>query len=120
MKNKKKLIAVIVSVAVVLIALIVTVVIVAVRKNRPPALEEVRARFEEVLNASGDGVTLSSLALRVVALCILTEVSAGICRDLGEAGLASKMELCGRAEILLVTLPTLARLLSVATEYLGV
>lgn len=64
--------------------------------------------------------SLSSLALRVVALCILTEVSAGICRDLGEAGLASKMELCGRAEILLVTLPTLARLLSVATEYLGV
>lgn len=54
MKNKKKLIAVIVSVAVVLIALIVTVVVVAVRKNRPPALEEVRDRFEEVLNASGE------------------------------------------------------------------
>ena len=54
MKNKKKLIAVIVSVAVVLIALIVTVVIVAVRKNRPPALEDVRGRFEEVLNASGE------------------------------------------------------------------
>ncbi|MBO5354897.1 MAG: hypothetical protein J6B09_02395 [Clostridia bacterium] len=54
MKNKKKLIAVIVSVALVLIALIVTVVIVAVRKNRPPELEEVRGRFEEVLNASGE------------------------------------------------------------------
>ena len=63
--------------------------------------------------------SLASLSLRIVALCILTEVSAGICRDLGEAGLASKMELCGRAEILLVTLPALARLLSLATEYLG-
>jgi len=54
MKNKKKLIAVIVSAAVVLIALIVTVVVVAVRKNRPPELEEVRGRFEQVLSASGE------------------------------------------------------------------
>ena len=62
--------------------------------------------------------SLTSLALRIVALCILTEVSAGICRDLGENGLAAKMELCGRAEILLVTLPTFLELLSVATGYL--
>lgn len=64
--------------------------------------------------------SLLSLALRIVALCILTEVSAGICRDLGEAGLAAKMELCGRAEILLVTLPTFTRLLSIAIRYLTV
>ena len=54
MKNKKKLITVIVAVALVLIALIVTVVVVAVRKNRPPALEDVRGRFEQVLSASGE------------------------------------------------------------------
>lgn len=64
--------------------------------------------------------SLISLALRIVALCILTEVSAGICRDLGEAGLAAKMELCGRAEILLVTLPTFTRLLTVAVGYLDI
>lgn len=63
--------------------------------------------------------SLLSLSLRIVALCILTEVSAGICRDLGEAGLAARMELCGRAEILLVTLPTFARLLTVAAEYIA-
>lgn len=75
-----------------------------------------------VLTSLSDGepyTTLCSLALRIVALCLLTEVSAGICRDLGEVGLAAKMELCGRAEILLVTLPTLTRLLAVAKEYLG-
>ena len=54
MKNKEKLIAVIVSVAVVLIALIVTVIVVSVRKNRPPALEDVRDRFEQVISASGE------------------------------------------------------------------
>ena len=64
--------------------------------------------------------SLLSLSLRIVALCILTEVSAGICRDLGEAGLAAKMELCGRAEILLVTLPTFTRLLTVAVGYLDI
>ena len=64
--------------------------------------------------------SLLSLALRIVALCILTEVSAGICRDLGEGGLAARMELCGRAEILLVTLPTFTKLLDIAIGYLRV
>ena len=63
--------------------------------------------------------SLLSLALRILALCLLTEVSAGVCRDLGEGGLAAKMELCGRAEILLVTLPTFGKLLSLAVEYIG-
>lgn len=63
--------------------------------------------------------SLLSLSLRILALCLLTEVSAGVCRDLGEGGLAAKMELCGRAEILFVTLPTFGKLLSLAVEYIG-
>ena len=54
MKKKKKLITVIVSAVAVLLAVIAAVVIVAIRKNRPPELETVRGRFEEVLSASGE------------------------------------------------------------------
>ncbi|MBQ8357956.1 MAG: hypothetical protein IJX39_09155 [Clostridia bacterium] len=52
--NKKKLIAVLVSVAVVLVALVTVLIVVTVRNNRPPDLETVRARFEEALSASGE------------------------------------------------------------------
>ena len=60
-----------------------------------------------------------SLCLRVVGLAAVTEVTAGVCRDLGEAGLSAKVEWCGRAEILVVCLPTLSRVLSLATECLS-
>lgn len=59
-----------------------------------------------------------SLCLRVVGLAAVTEVTAGVCRDLGEVGLSTKVEWCGRAEILVVCLPTLSRVLNLATEYL--
>lgn len=60
-----------------------------------------------------------SLSLRVLGLSFLTETTAGICRDLGEGGLATRLEWCGRAEILLVSLPTLTRVLEVAISYLS-
>ncbi len=58
--------------------------------------------------------SLLSLSLRVLGVALLTEVTAGICRDLGEAGLATRLEWCGRAEILVLALPTLHRLLELA------
>ncbi|MBR7095292.1 MAG: hypothetical protein IKC73_03645 [Clostridia bacterium] len=60
-----------------------------------------------------------SLSLRAVGLASVTEITAGICRDLGEGGLATKVEWCGRAEILAVSLPTLRTLLSLASGYLA-
>ena len=60
-----------------------------------------------------------SLSLRVIGLSLLTELSAGVCRDLGEGSLATKLEWCGRAEILVVSLPMLSRLCELALRYLG-
>lgn len=63
--------------------------------------------------------TVIELALRVLGVALLTEITAGICRDLGEAGLATRLEWCGRAEILLLCLPTLRRLLELSVELCG-
>ena len=52
-KTKKKLIIVIVSVILVLAILIGTLITVNVIKNRPPELDEIRARLETVILASG-------------------------------------------------------------------
>ena len=76
----------------------------------------------EALTALGGGETVGealSLGVRVVGLAAVTEVTAGVCRDLGEGGLATKVEWCGRAEILAVSLPALTRLIRLATGSLS-
>ena len=76
----------------------------------------------ELFTSLGGGETVGealSLGLRVVGLSAITEVTAGVCRDLGEGGLATKVEWCGRAEILVATLPQLARLMALATSTLA-
>ena len=60
-----------------------------------------------------------ALSLRVLGLSLLTEVTAGLCRDLGEGGLATRIEWCGRAEILLVCLPLLSRVIEAALALLA-
>ena len=85
----------------------------------------VMMRYREVfasLTELGGGEAVSealSLGLRVIGLAAVTEITAGVCRDLGEASLATKVEWCGRAEILVVSLPSLSRLLSLAASYLS-
>ncbi|MBO7761831.1 MAG: hypothetical protein J6T24_03435 [Clostridia bacterium] len=60
-----------------------------------------------------------TLSFRVLGLSFLTETSAGMCRDLGEGGLAIRLEWCGRAEILLVCLPLLSRMTEAALALLA-
>ncbi len=82
-------------------------------------------RYREVLSsltALGGGEAVGeaiSLGVRVVGLSAITEITAGVCRDLGEASLATKVEWCGRAEILVVSLPSLTRLLGLASSLLS-
>ena len=84
------------------------------------------SRYGEIVSllsslGAGSEVAASalSLSLRAVGLASVTEVTAGLCRDLGEGGLATRVEWCGRAEILFVSLPTLSSLISLAAEYLA-
>lgn len=83
------------------------------------------SRYGEVLTlfsllAGGEAFSEAlSLSLRVVGLALITEVTAGMCRDLGEGGLATKVEWCGRVEILVASLPTLSQVLTLAAGYLA-
>ncbi len=79
---------------------------------------EVFAMLTELAGGEAAGEALS-LGLRVLGLAAVTEITAGVCRDLGEGSLATKVEWCGRAEILVVSLPSLSRLLTLAASYLS-
>lgn len=56
---------------------------------------------------------------KALGIAVLTEICAGICRESGEGGIAGGVELTGKAEILLLSLPMLTELLSTARELLS-
>ena len=60
-----------------------------------------------------------SAILRMMAVACITHIAGDTCRDMGETSLAARVELCGRAEILLLSLPLVKELLTLAQEVLG-
>lgn len=61
----------------------------------------------------------AELLLRAVGIALLSELVAGLCRDAGENGLSSLVEMAGKGIILYLTLPTVEELLHAVGELLG-
>ncbi len=57
-----------------------------------------------------------STAFRAVGIGYTTEAGSGICRDIGEEGIARRVDAVGRVSTLLLAMPTLLRLLTLAAE----
>ena len=75
------------------------------------ALTAIREMAERAGVSDGVGVIL-----RMIFVGILCAVAADICRDVGESTLATRVEICGKAEILLLALPFLLELVNLALE----
>lgn len=63
-----------------------------------------------------DGV---GAALKVLGLGYLFGISADVCRELGEAGIAKSLEIAGRVEIIAVALPFWKEIIEVGVELIG-
>jgi stage III sporulation protein AD len=59
------------------------------------------------------------LLLKALGIALLTQACADICRESGEGGAASAVELTGKVEILLLCLPLLEEILLAARELLN-
>lgn len=55
-----------------------------------------------------------SVLLKALGIASAVQITADICRDAGESSVASKVELAGKAEILLISLPMVKELLTTA------
>ena len=75
------------------------------------------AYLETLAEVSGLGAYLGVL-LQVLCVAVLTHLCASVCRDCGEASLAAYVELGGRVEILLLSLPLMRELMDVVTSLL--
>lgn len=62
-------------------------------------------------DALENGGEYLGVMLRALGVSVLTQTCADLCRDAGESALGSKLELLGKAEILVLSLPLLRTLL---------
>ena len=60
-----------------------------------------------------------SLLLKALGVAFLTETSAAVCRDSGEAGLATWVETAGKLEILLLSFPLIRTVMDMVAALLG-
>ncbi len=75
----------------------------------------------ETLEALG-GTPVSpylSLILKALGIGYITKIGGDVCRDLGHESVAQKLELCGKGELLCISLPYLGELVARAVELVG-
>lgn len=59
-----------------------------------------------------------SILMQALGIAFVTHICAEICRDVGEAGIAGCIELAGKCEILLLSLPLVTSVLNTASDIL--
>ncbi|MBQ8432211.1 MAG: hypothetical protein IJX28_04940 [Clostridia bacterium] len=74
--------------------------------------------LQTLLSGSGIQSSHATLLLKALGIAWLTQSCADICRECGETGAANGVEWTGRLEILLLSLPLIDEILTIARELL--
>ena len=99
-----------------LVTAAVTLLLIAmVLEQLSPVLEQLRSTME-LTGLTGD---YAAILFKAVGICLLTQLAGDVCRDSGESSIASKIELAGRAAILLTAMPLIQEVLVWAWELMN-
>ena len=82
------------------------------------ALEGVKELMDTLADTAGLSPAVLAPVVKTVGIAVLTRVSAELCRDANEGGIAAFVETAGAAAALLVSLPLLKTGLSMVTGLL--
>ena len=82
------------------------------------ALEGVKELMDTLADTAGLSPAVLAPVVKTVGIAVLTRVSAELCRDEQEGGIAAFVETAGAAAALLVSLPLLKTVLSMVTGLL--
>ncbi len=76
-------------------------------------------QLQALCEASGIRSEFIAIAVKAVGICLVAQTAADVCRDAGQTALANKLELGGKAALLLVSLPLFQEMLSLAIQIIG-
>ncbi len=90
-------------------------ILIAVVSMLSPSVEAIT----ELTETAGLDEGYAALLLKALAVCYITQLSADCCRDAGESAIASKLELAGKAAIVVISLPVFASLAEIVTNLIN-
>lgn len=96
-------------------AAVTLLLMVMVLEQLSSVLEQLRSTME-LTGLTGD---YAAILFKAVGICLLTQLAGDVCRDSGESSIASKIELAGRAAILLTAMPLIQEVLVWAWELMN-
>lgn len=70
----------------------------------------------QLTEAAGLDNGYAAILLKALAVCYITQLSADCCRDAGEAAIATRIELAGKAAIVVISLPVFSSLAELVTK----
>ena len=82
------------------------------------ALEPAFTYMNSIGNEYGISLYVKHI-LKALGIAMLTNISAGICRDCGETSTAGMVELAGKAELILMSLPLIEEITSAVGSILA-
>ncbi len=75
--------------------------------------------FSQLSERAGMDSEFSRVLLKALAVCWITRIGADGCRDAGESAIAARLELAGKAAVLVISLPVFLNLAELVTSLLG-
>ena len=83
-------------------------------------LAPVIGQLAELFNATQLNVEYGEILMKALGVSLCTQLASDACRDAGETAIGSKVELCGKACILLLSLPLMREVISIAGSVLSI
>lgn len=77
-----------------------------------PVMDEIR----EIFSMANLPTEYLKALFKALGICFLTQVACDACKDAGQGGIATKLEMAGKAAILVLSLPLFREVLSIATR----
>lgn len=90
------------------VSIITGIVIFILIVNKLSAVLSLLTSFSEKANID---MTYMGLLLKIIGIAYISEFGAEICKDAGEAAIASKIELAGKVTVILLAVPIITSLL---------
>ena len=75
--------------------------------------------ISDLTAAAGLDGGYSRTLFKALAVCYITQIGSDCCKDAGESAIATKIELAGKAAIVVISLPVFTSLAEVVTELVG-
>lgn len=87
-------------------------ILIAVITMLSPSVEAI----VQLTEAAGLDNGYAAILLKALAVCYITQLSADCCRDAGEVAIATRIELAGKAAIVVISLPVFSSLAELVTK----